>query len=297
MQTTPVFLLENQKFENISLHRELDGAALFMSMDVRPRPCMSWNLIRDFLSFQKRFVESLRFDAPRPQCLVYASHTPGIFSLGGDLSLFQRATETKDRTMLTRYVEDCALALNNFINTPETVTISLLEGDTFGGGLELALSSDVVIAERRVRAGFPEVLFNLIPGAGGYYLLARRVGPRVAERMIREGNVHTAEELHALGVVDILVDDGQGRAALRDLLESQKKSWNTYQALQHVKRHYVPITPDMLFANAKIWVDAVMSLTDRDLRMMKRLINAQQKRVGEPVPAVAATETVQRAAA
>ena len=200
--------------------------------------------------------------------------------------------------MLTHYIEDCAGALRNLINTPDTVTVSVLEGDALGAGLETALASDVIVAERGIRAGFPEVLFNLIPGVGGFYLAARRIGPRAAEKMIREGNVHTAEELHALGLVDILVDKGEGRRAVRELLNREKKSWNTYQALQHVKRQYLPITKDMFLTNAKIWVDAVMRLTDRDLRMMKRLIHAQEKRVGMVAPtATIAETTIQRAAA
>ncbi len=278
MQTTPAFLLENQQYENLSIERDADGEAIFMSMDVRPRPCFTWGLVRDMLSFQRCLTEASKFSATNPRCIVYASESRGVFSLGGDLSLFQATTENKDRAMLTRYIEDCINVMHNFVSMPETVTVSLLEGEALGGGFELALSSDVIIAERGIRLGFPEVLFNLIPGLGGFYLMARRVGPRIAEKIIREGGLHTAEDLHALGLIDILVDKGEGRRAVYDLLDGQKRSWNTYRALQHVKRDYLPITRQMLLSNARIWVDAVMKLTGRDLRMMKRLVRAQGKR-------------------
>lgn len=268
----------DQVYENLSVFLDADGEAIYVSMNVRPRPCVTWDLLRDFLDFQHRFVETARLNTPR--CVVYASESSGIYSLGGDLHLFKVASETKDKAMLTRYVHDCISALHNLLTTPNTVTVSLLEGDALGAGLETALACDVIIAERGTRAGFPEVLFNLIPGVGGYYLAARRIGPQAAERLIREGAVHTAEELHAMGLVDVLVDKGQGRQAVRDLLVEQKKTWNTYQALQHVKRHYLPITREMLVANAEIWVDAAMRLTDRNMRMMERLVHAQERRAG-----------------
>ena len=58
----------------------------------------------------------------------------------------------------------------------DVTTVALLEGDALGGGFECALSCDVVIAEKHVKAGFPEVLFNMFPGMGGMSFLARRVG-------------------------------------------------------------------------------------------------------------------------
>lgn len=281
MQAAPQNLsLETPDYENLKVYRDADGDALYVSMNVTPRPCFTWDLIRDFVSFQNRYVENLRRNTSPPRCVVYASESSGIFSLGGDLHLFKSASETQDRAMLTRYVGDCINALHNLLTTPEAVTVSLLEGDALGAGLETALASDVIIAERGARAGFPEVLFNLIPGLGGYYLAARRMGPRAAEKLIRDGAVHTADELYAMGLVDILVDKGEGRQAVRDLIASQKKTWNTYQALQEVKRHYLPITREMLLANAEIWVDAAMRLTDRNLRMMERLVNAQARRAG-----------------
>ena len=286
-------LPEIPAYENLKTYRDADGEALYVSMDVRPRPCFTWDLVRDFVSFQNSYVENSRLNTPHPRCVVYASESAGVFSLGGDLHLFKSASETQDRQMLARYVGDCVSALHNLLTTPEAVTISLLEGDALGAGLETALASDVIIAERGIRAGFPEVLFNLIPGLGGYYLAARRIGPRAAEKLIRDGAVHTSEELHAMGLVDILVDRGQGRQAVRDLLIEQKRTWNTYQALQQVKRHYLPITREMLLANAEIWVDAAMRLTDRNLRMMERLVSAQARRAGLAVPQTAETPIAQ----
>ncbi len=284
LQSAQTFLLEAQRYENLSIYRDAEGEALYMSMNARPRPCFSWSLVQDVLTFQKRFAATVSSGPMPPRCLVWASENQSIFSLGGDLDLFQSLISTHDRKALHHYAEGCVDGLYNHMMAPDVVTVSILEGDALGAGFEVALSSDIVIAECGVRAGFPEVLFNLVPGHGAFYLLSRRIGPRAAEKMIRDGGVHTAEELHALGLIDILVSKGEGRQALRELLQKQRKSWNSFQALQHIKRHHQPITREALMASASIWVDAAMRLTDRNLRMMERLVNAQGKRVGLATP-------------
>jgi DSF synthase len=273
-------LLESAQYQNLSIYGDANSEALFMSMNVRPRPCFTWDVIRDLMAFQKSATSTPLMDDKNIRCLVWASETKNIFSLGGDLAMFQSLIKSQDRAALAQYAEDCVTVLHQHLSMRGAVTVSLLEGDALGAGLEVGLSSDIVIAERGIRAGFPEVLFNLVPGHGAYYLLARRIGPQAAEKMIRDGTVHTAEELHALGLIDVLVEKGGARQALRELMQSQKRSWNAFQALQHIKRNYLPITREALSASAQIWVEAAMCLTDRNLRMMERLVSAQEKRAG-----------------
>jgi DSF synthase len=244
-------------------------------------------MTRDVIAFQEAFAAR----AHRPRVLVWSSETPGVFSLGGDLTLFRSLIETRDRKTLAQYADDCVTGLYNHLNTPDSVTVSLLEGDVLGAGLEMALTSDIVIAERGGSAGFPEVLFNLVPGHGAFHLLARRIGMQSAEKMIRDGSKFTVEELHTMGLVDVLVDKGQGRQAVRDLLKTHDKTWNAFQALHHIKRQYMPITREALSASARIWVDAAMRLSDRNLRMMEKLVRAQEKRLAlENSVAVAPTK-------
>ena len=93
-----------------------------------------------------------------------------------------------------------------------------------GGGFETALSSDVVIAEKSARLGFPEILFNLFPGMGAYSLLERRVGMRVAEELILSGKMMPAYKLHEMGVVDVLAPNGQGESTVRKWIADNAKS-------------------------------------------------------------------------
>src|SRR5262249_17404712 len=145
---------------------------------------------------------------------VVASKSENVFNFGGDLALFVQLVRAQDRDALTRYATLCARNMYSRIanyNSPLT-TISLVQGEALGGGFETVLSSNVIIAERCARMGMPEILFNLFPGMGAYSLLARRLGMKRAEDMIFSGRIYTAAELHEMGVVDVLVDDGLGEA-------------------------------------------------------------------------------------
>src|SRR4029077_4580141 len=114
---------------------------------------------------------------------VGASKAEHVFNLGGDLALFVQLIKSQDRAALAQYAKLCVDNLYPRVcnyNSPMT-TISLVQGEALGGGFEIALSSNVIIAERRARMGMPEILFNLFPGMGAYSLLGRRVGMKRAE--------------------------------------------------------------------------------------------------------------------
>lgn len=93
------------------------------------------------------------------------------------------------------------------------VTIAALNGDTMGGGQEMALACDIRIGERGdYRYGQPEVRLGIIPGAGGTQRLSRLIGFGKALNMILRGMVVTPEEAQELGITTELVDDAPARA-------------------------------------------------------------------------------------
>src|SRR3954468_17381044 len=93
------------------------------------------------------------------------------------------------------------------------VTIAAMNGDTMGGGHELALACDLRIGEiGDYRYGQPEVRLGIIPGAGGSQRLARLIGLGKALDIILRGRVVTPEEAHALGITSELVADAPARA-------------------------------------------------------------------------------------
>lgn len=208
---------------------------------------------------------------------VVTTKTAGAFNLGGDLELFSHLSKTGDRDGLMKYATACIDVL--FANltgfNQEVTTISLVKGSALGGGFEAALSSDVLIAEKNAKMGFPEVLFNLFPGMGAYSFLSRKIGQKQAERMILSGNLYDAVELHDMGLVDVLVDEEEGDLAVYEYIERENRARNGFRALRKVRDYCDPISYESLAYSADIWVDAAMKLTDRDLRMMDRFVKRQ----------------------
>ena len=169
------------------------------------------------------------------------------------------------------------------------ITMALVQGDALGGGFETALSCDVIVAEKSAKMGLPEILFNLFPGMGAYSFLTRRLGPAEANRLVSSGTIYTAEQLHAMGIVDVLAEDGEGIYAVRDYVRSNERRYNANRAGLLARKRVHPVTEAELRDIVDIWVDAVFRLADTDLRRMARLIAAQERRrTGETVQLVAA---------
>lgn len=215
---------------------------------------------------------------------VLASITPGVFNLGGQLALFRQLIRSQDREALMRYAVACIDVIfprMRHFDLP-LATITLLQGDALGGGLEAALASDVVIAERKCQMGFPEILFNLFPGMGAYSLIARKVSPKFAEKMILSGKMYSAEELYDAGLVDVLAEDGKGVDAVNDYIKKQERRSNGFLAVQKARHRFNPLTYQELIDITTVWVDAALKLNEKDLKVMDRFVRSQEKLFLQP---------------
>jgi DSF synthase len=227
---------------------------------------------------------------------VCGSRVPGVFNLGGDLALFMLLIKSRDREALARYARMCIdnmhARIQNYYSST-LITISMVQGDALGGGLECALSSDVVVAEESVQMGLPEILFNLFPGMGACSLLSRRIGQRAAQELILSGRMLSGRQMHELGIVDVLAKDGEAESATQDWIHRNLKRQNGTQALFRARALIHPITRQELDSVAEVWVDAAFRLQERDLRMMTRLVRSQARRMEAipPVEALAAEPT------
>ena len=213
---------------------------------------------------------------------VAASRTPGVYNLGGDLSLFLLLIRTRNRDALVHYARLCIdniyPRMRNYF-CPTLTTISLVQGDALGGGFETALSSDVLIAEESAVLGLPEVLFNLFPGMGAYSLLARRIGMRAAEDLILSGRMLPASKLHEMGIVDVLAPDGEGERTTREWIARTQRRRNGHQAVFQARKCVHPIEREELDRVVEVWVDAALRLDDKDLKMMSRIVRSQERRM------------------
>jgi DSF synthase len=276
--------LFDQNFRELNTRYDQEYGVLWAYMNPQPVPCFTPGILADMRDYQAIVQSSGGVVATQGQLrsidyLVLASKVPGVFNLGGDLNLFRQLIVEGEREKLFRYAKACIDVLYPNIvnyNLPIT-TLSLVQGDALGGGFEAALSSDLIVAEKSAQMGLPEVLFNLFPGMGAYSLIARRLGMKKAEQFILSGRIYTAEELHEIGLVDILAEDGEGEIALYDYIKKQSRRKNALNALAQVRQRCNPVTYEELIDVTRIWVDAAFRLQDKDLRMMDRLVRAQQK--------------------
>ena len=281
----------NTSHQHLEYHIEADTQALWCYMNPEPRPCFSYALLDNMASLQKMIEKRCDPDLSPVEehfrYVVLGSKTPGVFSLGGDLELFARLIKAGDRQALHSYaVKSIEVLYSHSVNYDRPMTtIAILEGDAIGAGFETALSCDVIVAERQSKMGFPEVLFNLFPGMGAYSFLARRLDPARIEKMILSGTIYSAEEMYEMGLVDILVDEGEGEVAVREYIRKAKRSRNAREAIYRVRHCINPVTFQELLDIVEIWVDTAMQLNAINLRTMQRLVRAQEKKVSSELKA------------
>jgi DSF synthase len=271
-------------FFSAQLSAEYDpiSHAIWSRWTPHPRPSFNLDLLKDlaaycqFVSNTGASVECGGKSMP-VDYTVLASGAPGVFNLGGDLDLFIQFIERRDRAGLLNYGKACIDVLHhNYIGHGLPITtIALVQGECLGGGFEAALSSDIVVAERQSRFGFPEVLFNLFPGMGAYSFLDRRVGRKLTEELLSTGKIYSADDMLALGVVDLVVDRGQGEAEVAALVKRNGRSHNGLVGIAAARRRVNGITYQELTDVVHLWVDTALRLTNRDLKLMQRLVSRQ----------------------
>jgi len=233
----------------------------------------------EFAADMRRIAQECGPDAV-PGYHVLSSEIDGIFNLGGDLGYFYQQIRNQDRAALRRYARACVeLVYQNSIamDLPMT-TIALVKGNAMGGGMEAALSAHIIVAERQVKMGLPEVLFNMFPGMGAYQFLSRRLTPKAAERLILGGKMYSAEELYEIGVVDHLAETGEGDQVVERLVRRERNQRGAAMALRKAIRADNPVSRESLMDFVETWVDTAMSLDDNDLKHMQYLIRSQRCR-------------------
>ena len=279
-QLTPT--LQYRFSEQLSARFDTAQNAMWSRWNASPRPCFNPGLLRDIRGYYDMLTQtggsvSDGVDEHPIEYVVLASAMPGVFNLGGDLDLFRNLIDKRDRPGLSIYGRACVDVLyRNYsgYGLPLT-TVSLVQGECLGGGFEAALSSDVLVAEESARFGFPEILFNLFPGMGAYSFLYRRVGEKRGEEILTSGRIYSAEQMQELGVIDRVVDDGQGEAEVGALIKQRARMRNGLYGISAARRRVQKIDLAELVDIVEIWVDCALRLNTRDLKLMQRLVSRQ----------------------
>ena len=166
---------------------------------------------------------------PSVRAVVVSSSHPKAFCVGADLK--ERGTLTDDELRRQRLVT--APAYRGVLDL-EMPVVAAVDGFALGGGCEIALACDLVVAGRAAVLGLPEVSVGVIPGGGGTQLLTRRLGWSRAADLVLTARKVDAEEAYRLGLVDRLVD--AGTAAAEALSLAQQIAANSPVGVRNAKR-------------------------------------------------------------
>jgi enoyl-CoA hydratase/carnithine racemase len=149
---------------------------------------------------------------PATRAVVLSAAGDRAFCVGADLK--ERAAMSDADFVAQRPVFRAAFGAVLAIPQP---VIAAVHGYALGGGCELALSCDLVVADETAVFGLPEVTVGLVPGGGGTQLALRRLGPGRAADLVLTGRKVGIDEAERLGLVDRRVPRGQDATAAREL--------------------------------------------------------------------------------
>ncbi|WP_255956169.1 enoyl-CoA hydratase/isomerase family protein [Streptomyces odontomachi] len=140
------------------------------------------------------------------RAVVVTSTHDRAFCVGADLKERNSLTDAE----LLRQRPLARAAYTGVLDLPMP-TVAAVHGYALGGGYELALACDLIVADPTAVVGLPEVSVGVIPGGGGTQLLPRRVGAARAAELIFSARRVEGTEAHRLGLVDQLVEPGTAR--------------------------------------------------------------------------------------
>jgi DSF synthase len=277
-QSAQLTALMTRPYKYIRLEWSPELAALRLRTCVKPIQCYSLAAMAEL----QRVLMDISASPGLVRHFVLTSDVQGVFNFGGDLSLFVlliRARDVESLRMYGRRCVDLVWWMENASRLGVHTTV-LVQGDTLGGGLESVMPFHKVIFERSAQAGFPEVLFNLFPGMGAWNFTIRKAGFSIANEMILSGRLYTADQLFRRRLVDLVVEDGEGEAAIEAVIQSVNPRLRGTLAALEARRLAAPVTYEALMTIVDQWTETALQLTDRDLRLMERLARAQVRKAG-----------------
>src|SRR2546421_10130103 len=166
----------------------------------------------------EKFVAAFDVLSPETSVCIMASARKSVFSAGGDLrELYATAAAVpaKERAAGVRAFLERAHAVLNAIDAAPFVTIAAVHGACLGGGLELALACDMIVADKMARFAFPELRLGFIPGFGGIPRLKRDLGNSFVRDLLLTGRSVNATRALAVGLVAQLAGEGEALKVAR----------------------------------------------------------------------------------
>jgi enoyl-CoA hydratase/carnithine racemase len=197
-----------KSFKGEALRWEWRESVLELTLDRAPANEIGTVMLGEL----EQFVAAAKTLAGETSACIISSAQKSGFSAGADLRELYRgavALNEKDRSAGVRKFLERIHAALNWLDEAPFVTIAAVHGVCFGGGLELALVCDVIIADKMARFAFPELRLGLIPGFGGIPRLKRDLGNGFVRDLLLTGRSVNATRAQAVGLVAQLAAEGE----------------------------------------------------------------------------------------
>lgn len=202
------------EFKGKALAWELKNGVVELTL--HREPCNELGSIA--LAEAEKFADSLgELSRDAHALIIYSTLKPG-FSAGADLRELYQRSQDLERAEAVKIVRNQLERTHHVMNTIDAsplTTIAAVHGVTFGGGFELALACDLLIADKTARFCFPELRLGLIPGWGGIPRLKRDLGNAVVRDLLLTGRSFNATKMQQVGLVSQLVGEGEALRVAR----------------------------------------------------------------------------------
>ena len=197
-----------KSFSGKTLRWEWRESVIELTLDHEPANEIGTAMLAEL----EKFAAASTTLTPETSVCIIASARKSVFSAGADLRELYRGAAPlpeKERLAGIRSFLERIHAVLNAIDAAPFVTIAAVHGVCFGGGLELALACDLIIADKMARFAFPELRLGLIPGFGGLPRLKRDLGNAFVRDLLFTGRTVNATRAQAVGLVAQLAGEGE----------------------------------------------------------------------------------------
>jgi enoyl-CoA hydratase len=203
-----------KQFKGQALSWDVNDGVVEMALHRKPCNELGSLSLEEF----EKFASALDVLERNAHALIIYSELKSGFCAGADLRGLYTRSQSMEKTSalagVRDFLERTHRVLNRIDSAPLT-TVAALHGVTFGGGFELALVCDLIIADKTARFCFPELRLGLIPGFGGIPRLKRDLGNAVVRDLLLTGRSFNTTKAQQIGLVSQVVGEGEALRVAR----------------------------------------------------------------------------------
>src|SRR5580704_8969031 len=230
----------------------LSGGGVELALNRPPANEIGLAMLEDL----ERFVSALPVLESKASAIILYSELKAGFSAGADLRELYEQAQKMDASAAAKGVREFLERIHAFLNRLDAsplTTIAAVHGVCFGGGFELALACDLIIADKMARFCFPELRLGLVPGFGGIPRLKRDIGNAMVRDLLLTGRSLNAAKALAVGLVSQVAAEGEAlRLARATAAQITKFDSHTAQA---AKRFIKPLPAEELRREVDIFCE------------------------------------------